>query len=309
MSETYDVSGRIATTTFREPRPGPWKINMTKINTDRAASREKQRARNTNTALAEIAQEITTTTDKRDNCGGDLVPKLSLDELASDIRDAFLTCVRAREDWTKATLKLAERLYEARSHFPSNQDFSDWLAREGFGKDVLNHQDRAALINIGEHIDVARDIIEKTDRRSWRLVWDREIKNVVLQEEVGVGPSYQSGNTAEAEPENKEIANTQDDDADDVADVAPNEEEDDPDGKLSCGFALLDIVGGRHRLAKLVDDGHPIGFTISGFIIETDNDDGVGIQFAAEVTDAEFDDPIKPPRGRPAKQAKTDGEH
>ena len=131
--------------------------------------------------------------------------KLSLDELASDIRSAYLTCVKAREEWTKATLTLAERLYEARNRFGDNQGFSDWLAANSLGKETLSHQDRAALINIGEHIDVARDIIEKSDRRSWRLVWDKEIKKVVLREEVGVGPFYQSGNTAEAPEEDAPI--------------------------------------------------------------------------------------------------------
>jgi hypothetical protein len=114
------------------------------------------------------------------------------------------------------------------------------------------------------------------------------------QEEVGVGPSYQSGNTAEVKPA-LEVSEDED------------EDEDAPDAKLSCRFALLDIKGGRHRLAKLVDAGHLIGFEISGFIDGVGNDDGVSIEFWACVQGAEFefDDPIKP-RGRPAKQSKAE---
>lgn len=66
--------------------------------------------------------------------------------------------------------------------------------------------------------------------------------------------------------------------------------------KLTSDFALLDIKNGRKQLAKLVAAGHKIPFTISGFIQDgpggIGHDDGVSIEFAADVKSAEFGEPI-----------------
>jgi hypothetical protein len=67
--------------------------------------------------------------------------------------------------------------------------------------------------------------------------------------------------------------------------------------KLRSDFALLDIKTGRKALAKLVEKGHRIPFTITGYIQEgrsgIGNDDGVSIEFASTVLVADFGEPEK----------------
>jgi hypothetical protein len=66
--------------------------------------------------------------------------------------------------------------------------------------------------------------------------------------------------------------------------------------KLTSDFALLDIKLGRRKLAKIVEAGHKIPFTISGYIQAghggIGHDDGVSIEFAADVEVADFGEPI-----------------
>jgi hypothetical protein len=60
---------------------------------------------------------------------------------------------------------------------------------------------------------------------------------------------------------------------------------------LSSSFALIDIKRNRRKLAKIVADGHRIPFTISGYISGVGNDDGVSIEFTADVEVAGFGQP------------------
>ena len=60
---------------------------------------------------------------------------------------------------------------------------------------------------------------------------------------------------------------------------------------LSSSFALIDIKRNRHKLAKIVADGYRIPFAISGYIHGIGNDDGVSIEFAADVEVAHFGQP------------------
>ena len=62
---------------------------------------------------------------------------------------------------------------------------------------------------------------------------------------------------------------------------------------LSSTFALIDVKKGRQTLSKVVRKGYRVPFTIKGFIQagQVGKDDGVSIEFAADVTSATFGKP------------------
>jgi hypothetical protein len=64
--------------------------------------------------------------------------------------------------------------------------------------------------------------------------------------------------------------------------------------KLSSTFAMIDVKKGRKALAKVAEMGYRVPFTISGFVQpggQHGRDDGVSIEFYAEVIDAQFGTP------------------
>ncbi|MBO0735247.1 MAG: hypothetical protein J2P48_01555 [Alphaproteobacteria bacterium] len=64
----------------------------------------------------------------------------------------------------------------ARGKFPSNNEFADWLIRHRIG---YNKNDRVALIGMGNHPDATRTVLQHTERRSYRLIWEREISPLI----------------------------------------------------------------------------------------------------------------------------------
>jgi hypothetical protein len=62
---------------------------------------------------------------------------------------------------------------------------------------------------------------------------------------------------------------------------------------VSSEFALIDVKKGRKALAKVVRRGYRVPFTMSGFVQPGPNgrDDGVSIEFCADVTSAKFGKP------------------
>jgi hypothetical protein len=97
----------------------------------------------------------------------------SLNMLADRIRSAIARVEQSQIEWIEATLDLAVTLKEARDRFQSNQQFSIWLAENEI--DLLGHQDRAALINMAGNATLTRLVLQETQRRSWRLIWEEEI--------------------------------------------------------------------------------------------------------------------------------------
>lgn len=66
--------------------------------------------------------------------------------------------------------------------------------------------------------------------------------------------------------------------------------------KLSSAFALLDIQIGREKIAKLVEQGYVIPFTVSGYIQADSrafNDDGQSIEFGADVEELILTEPVR----------------
>jgi hypothetical protein len=77
---------------------------------------------------------------------------------------------RVREEWTESKLQVIEVLTRAKRKFPNTQKFGDWL--EETGNDDLSHQDRAAAINLGQDLDLARQVLLEANRWSLRYVWE-----------------------------------------------------------------------------------------------------------------------------------------
>lgn len=93
--------------------------------------------------------------------------------LAQRIRGAYERTERGRQEWIEGTLDLAAALAEARDQFASDKAFSVWLAENEL--DAIGHQDRAALINMAGHIQIAREVLQETSRFSWRYIWAEEM--------------------------------------------------------------------------------------------------------------------------------------
>lgn len=97
-----------------------------------------------------------------------IVRNSDLSSLATDIRNDLARRDDSRATWVDATLKLCEHLAVARERFGSdNNAFGEWCEEQQFG---LNHQDRAAAIAMGGDLPRAREVLEKTERRSLQLI-------------------------------------------------------------------------------------------------------------------------------------------
>jgi len=78
--------------------------------------------------------------------------------------------------WIEGTLELINILDDARNRLGSDQAFGKWLTENGYGEDRITRHDRSALLNMAEHLNVTREVLEQTHRRSWRLIWEEEIQ-------------------------------------------------------------------------------------------------------------------------------------
>lgn len=96
-----------------------------------------------------------------------------MEDTMEKIKQAYDRWKRAEGEWIEATLDLATVLREARDEHGSNNEFGAWLQRNSFTE--LGKDDRAALIGIGEHLELARQVIERSESRSVRLLW-RELE-------------------------------------------------------------------------------------------------------------------------------------
>jgi hypothetical protein len=94
--------------------------------------------------------------------------------LADRIRSAHGRTERGRQEWIEGTLELAAALAEARARFTSDQKFSHWIVDATL--EDISHQDRAALIRMAGDLAATRQVLEETQRNSWRLVWEKEIE-------------------------------------------------------------------------------------------------------------------------------------
>src|SRR5436190_16909007 len=85
--------------------------------------------------------------------------KKRLPQIARQIRAGYARARAGEQEWIAGTLELAEALAAGRGQFTSNQKFGAWLANQDF---KIGDTDRAALIGIGQNLDLARTVLEET---------------------------------------------------------------------------------------------------------------------------------------------------
>ncbi len=85
-------------------------------------------------------------------------------------------------DWVDGTMEFAITLWEARDVHKANISFGEWLTEQGYGPDVISHQNRSALINFGapECREIARKTLMATRRHNWEMIWSEEVKPEVI---------------------------------------------------------------------------------------------------------------------------------
>lgn len=99
-----------------------------------------------------------------------------LERLAKSINADLLRRDYGHAEWVDATLNLCKHLAEARVQFSDNIGFGHWCEDNGFGKNVLSHQDRAAAIQMGRNPETAALVLEATERSSLQHIHREEFK-------------------------------------------------------------------------------------------------------------------------------------
>jgi hypothetical protein len=107
-----------------------------------------------------------------------------LARLAVRAKSAFARTRASRTEWIAATLELAATLCQARERLPNNDAFGIWLGQAGL--ETLSKDDRAALINIGAHVDEAQEVFAEYDGLSWRMAWQqiRHLRSLRTRDEA-----------------------------------------------------------------------------------------------------------------------------
>jgi hypothetical protein len=104
-------------------------------------------------------------------------------DLAVDAKAFFVAArsgAKAEEDgraaWRDNTMNLARTLLAARElHQNDTRAFGAWFKDSGLG-DLMNANERAALIGMAENPGITGHILATTHRRSWELIWREDIK-------------------------------------------------------------------------------------------------------------------------------------
>jgi hypothetical protein len=102
--------------------------------------------------------------------------KSNLDHAWAKIENGLQRETEGKKLWIEGTLELVGILDEARKRLGSDQEFGTWLADSGYGEERITRHERAALLNMALNLDVTREVLEQTTRRSWRLIWEEEIQ-------------------------------------------------------------------------------------------------------------------------------------
>jgi|HubBroStandDraft_6_1064221.scaffolds.fasta_scaffold118412_2 hypothetical protein len=100
------------------------------------------------------------------------------DQMVGRIRAAYDRTQQGQREWVAGTLELAALLAEARERFPANREFHYWLSAKC---EFLTPDNRAALIGLGQNIELARRTLMQTQSFSWRLIW-REMQDKIHPE-------------------------------------------------------------------------------------------------------------------------------
>jgi hypothetical protein len=71
-----------------------------------------------------------------------------------------------RRQWRDGAYALCLHLAEAKGHYPANIEFGRWCNDNGFGEDVINHDTRAAAIDMAKEPEALRACLDATKRSS-----------------------------------------------------------------------------------------------------------------------------------------------
>jgi hypothetical protein len=116
------------------------------------------------------AADTTTTTNI------DPIVKSNLDIAWGKIEKGLALEAEGRKLWVEGTIELITILDDARKRFASDQEFGTWLTDNGYGEDRITRHQRTALLNMAEHLDLTREVLEQTHRLSWEQIWIHQIQ-------------------------------------------------------------------------------------------------------------------------------------
>lgn len=95
-----------------------------------------------------------------------------LERLETSIRGLLVRDAANQKEWVEIKLSLCAELADAREAFRANQEFGNWC-RTHF--DISRH-DREAYIAMGRDLELAQKVLEKTQRKSVRHIYEQEFK-------------------------------------------------------------------------------------------------------------------------------------
>jgi len=96
------------------------------------------------------------------------------DPLAVEICLGYAEAQRGKDGWVNGTMRAAVGLATARGRYTADREFSQWL-KEHQEIPYTDH-DRAALIKLGQYPEISRELLETTDRWSFRSIVDHELR-------------------------------------------------------------------------------------------------------------------------------------
>lgn len=97
-----------------------------------------------------------------------------LERLATRINAYLKRDAANRTEWIEIQEGICCALAEAREQFVADIPFGQWCENNGFGKDRISHQDRAAAISMGSDPSALYACLKATERRSIRLIYEND---------------------------------------------------------------------------------------------------------------------------------------
>jgi hypothetical protein len=95
-----------------------------------------------------------------------------LERLVASIGELLTRDAANQKEWVEIKLSLCAELVDARMEFKAHREFGEWFSAYF----DMNHQDRAAYIAMGRDLELAREILEITERRSIQHIYEKEFK-------------------------------------------------------------------------------------------------------------------------------------
>lgn len=95
--------------------------------------------------------------------------------LVERVRAGHQRAERGGQEWIEGVLEMASAMHEARDRFQNDdRRLGIWTIENEI--DFFNQDDRNALVNMGAHLELARIVLEETQRRCFQLIWREEMK-------------------------------------------------------------------------------------------------------------------------------------